>query len=296
MSRAHAHETDTRRVEGMSPEDILGAVTAHLGRKENRDFEEDDGTALLSHTEHKCGDGRSNRLEAFGMFGGSLGLMAAEIANLARVDGRDQLIPAVSPDLVIRKMVDKLGGISCHTDGAHGPGLHSGCGHVARMITDPAKYGLTGRFGDAFIKFLKELNQGQHPEIKVDSASYPQKHDEIAVVQVVNSEDQRLRVRAFDAETGIQVFVFHKTEVERVTDEFGGWLFNELRLDRIGVSEEDFRRQGVHIIMDQTLITASELAPNFQLIQVEPTANKTLNIKPAGTVPDKWAMGMSSQG
>ena len=108
MSRSQEHAI---RREEMSPEDILGAVKAHLGERGNTHFEPDDEQALLSYENHKCGDGRDNRLERIGMFGGTLGLMASGVANLDRVESAGQSLE-VNPDQLIQDMVKELGGIS----------------------------------------------------------------------------------------------------------------------------------------------------------------------------------------
>lgn len=273
----------TLRREDMSPEAILGAVTAHLGRTNNRHFESDDKQALLSQSEHKCGDGRDDRLERFGIFGGTLGLMASGIANLDRVEAFGQQFEA-DPDEVIQAMVKKLGGISCHTD-SHKHGVHSGCGHVARLIKNPGKYGLTGRYGKAFVRFLKRMNEGpDNPD--VHSVSYTGDHKEIAVVQVINGTGSRLRVRGFDQQTGVQVFVWHETEVNRAAAELSEWLYDYARVyEASSVSKNDFRDKGVEIINNQFLATAQELAPGYQIIQVQPGENQTLDIQAIRTVP-----------
>lgn len=271
------------RREEMSPEKILATVTAHLGRLENRYFEEDYGNALLRQEEHKCGDGRDDRVERFGMFGGTLGLMASGIANLDRVEASGQPL-LTNPEDIIQAMVEKFGGISCHTD-SHKHGVHSGCRHVARLIKNPDAYGLTGRFGKALVRFLKEINE-READSRVHSITYAGDHKEIAVVQIVNGDGYRLRVRGFDRNTGIQVFVWHKTEVDRAAEILSDWLYDYAKItESRSESKDSFRAAGVTIINDQTVATAKELAPGFEIIQVQPRQNETLNIYPIGTVP-----------
>lgn len=273
----------TLRREDMSPEAILGAVTAHLGRTENRHFEPDDEQALLSQKEHKCGDGRDDRLERFGMFGGTLGLMASGVANLDRLETEGQPLPLEDEDQVIEDMVDMLGGVSCHT--AHHKGVHRECGHVYRLANNPEKYGLVGRFGKAFVRFLKQIDE-PGADSRVHSVSYSGGHNEIAVVKIVNGDGHRLRVRGFDKETGIQVFVWHETQVNHAAAELSEWLYDYARVyEASSVSKNDFRDKGVEIINDQFLATAQELAPGYEIIRVQPGENQTLDIQAIGTVP-----------
>lgn len=161
-----------------------------------------------------CVDDRRENDEGIAIPGGDVGILASICAALDAIEaepGAAQL--SVSFEQIKEVLREASGGkLSCHCDD-HNKAVHLGCGHIMLMCENPEAYGLTGRFGKAFVAYVKnELEQ--NGDAAKDEYSGP--HAAQGVIIVKDTDLSRVQLAGKYEAIGAQAFIFHATAAEQL--------------------------------------------------------------------------------